>query len=821
MRNNKLRPLVLYATLAALCFAGIARADLSLIQKHCSSCHAGEEPKGEFDLRQLRARPDNDNADYWINSLEYVRAEEMPPAEHNRLTSEERKRLVRFLQRNVNRYEDQLKRPTRVPPRRLNNREFANSLRDVLLLEDLGTHQPAAMLIGDTLKDGFDTHGETLGMSEYHLDQYITAIRKVLDATILTGDRPPTQSYQMPSSMLRVTDISNRKRAEQTKRTADSIEMLSLRLRAYFASFETVPHTGRYRIKLRAKTKDRHIYDQRATGIWDNDPIVLRAHMGDRVRDFQLRDDRATELELDEWLAVGTRLQYSFLTDGLRLQGNGNFKFQYRIAHDYIKQNNPELYQHVVTEEVPRAKRRNTSPAHWVHWVDYWQGPRPILFDATVEGPIYASWPPKRQIALLGENPNAKNAANILRPIATRAWRREISNEELQPIVNLVQSHADSLGDIEALREGIVAILSSPSFLLVNSGEPSNAERFSTKLAYFLEGTSPTDALRKQVLARKLDSLTAIRDEIDRRITTGKADEFLNEFPFGWLQLDRINFMAPDPERFPLYEKKRIHEDMTKEVLAFFEHVVRENRPVTELLTANYSFVNADLAGVYGIDGVEPDSKLRKHTFHDGKRGGFLGMAAFLTLTSDSLGTSPIHRAIYVMENFMGIHPSPPPADVDITEPDIRSATTIREVLEAHRADASCASCHQSIDPYGYAFENFDPIGAWRDRYDPPQSTGKRRNRKANPGPPVDASATFMTGSSYRDIREFRELMKTEANHRRFVRCFVTKLLTYANGIEPESYSEVDAIVERAAEHGFRIVDTIAAVIDSPLFREQ
>ncbi|MEM8736662.1 MAG: DUF1588 domain-containing protein, partial [Planctomycetota bacterium] len=189
----------------------------------------------------------------------------------------------------------------------------------------------------------------------------------------------------------------------------------------------------------------------------------------------------------------------------------------------------------------------------------------------------------------------------------------------------------------------------------------------------------------------------------------------------------------------------------------------------------------------------------------------------------DTLSTSPIHRAIYVMENFMGIHPAPPPADVEIKEPDIRSAQTIREVLEAHRSEATCAACHQNIDPYGYAFENFDPIGAWRDEYNEAATASaesKGRRRRAAAPIPVDASATFLNGSNYQDIREFRNLMRNETSRNRFVRCFITKLLTYANGVEPENFTEIEAIVAASAKHDYRILETMAATIDSPLFRE-
>ncbi|MDB4512157.1 DUF1588 domain-containing protein, partial [Arenicella sp.] len=206
---------------------------------------------------------------------------------------------------------------------------------------------------------------------------------------------------------------------------------------------------------------------------------------------------------------------------------------------------------------------------------------------------------------------------------------------------------------------------------------------------------------------------------------------------------------------------------------------------------------------------------------------------AFLTATADSLATSPIHRAIYVMENFMGIHPTPPPPDVIIKEPDVRQAKTIKEILAAHVSDENCASCHKAIDPWGYAFESFDPTGAWRDAYlvpvileldDDGETVPKKKGRdQMNTTIPIDSSAIFRNGTEYKDITEYRKEILTDANRDRFVRCFITKLLTYANGIEPTKadFPEIDAILSRSAENNYRVIDTIAAMVDSPLFREE
>ena len=828
--------------LAVVSAAQAASADRALLETHCATCHKDVEPASGFSIRALGENPGPGNVELWTKSLAYVDAGYMPPAAASRLSDGDRQKIVRFLARNVREHE-RAAGPLRSAARRLNNREIARSVPDVLLIEDAGTHQPLANVPGDTLEDGFDTIGDALGLSQYHLEQYLEAFRKVIDATILSGERPQARRYEITAADMAMTSLSQRRRTERANRTPESIDFLDPRLRVYFTNFETAPSTGWYRIRIRATGKDRGIYDSAETGIHDGDPIQLKVHLGDRARVYDLPDDEAIEIELHEWMAAGTKLQLSYPTDGLRFRGNGNFKFQFSIGHDHIKKHDPELYAAVLKEAIPSAPARTAkNPRHWSHWTAHWQGPRPRLFGTEIEGPLYDSWPPRRQLALLGADPKAEDAAAILRPIAERAWRREIHDGELDPIVRLVQSGAGESGDINALKEGILAILVSPSFLLLDAFDAEPADRLAVKLSYFLKSTIPDERTLAAARSGRLQDFRGVLAEIRTQFEQSHADEFLREFPHAWLELDRINFMAPDPDRFPLYSRKRLSEDMVSEVLRFFRHVVESNLPVTELLAADYSFLNADLALVYGVDGVRPDSKFRKHVFADGRRGGLLGMGAFLTLTADSLATSPIHRGVYVLEKFLGIHPPPPPADVEIAEPDIRQAKTIKQILAAHTEDATCASCHAGIDPFGYAFENFDPVGAWRDAYTaqvvprPPKNVlldlqkrdALREAQGLPPLPrpwenrpiPVDAGARFSNGFEYRDIVEYRQYLLTEENRDRFVRCFIRKLLLYANGAEPQDGAELQAIVSRSAQHQYRIVDTIAAVVDSPLFRD-
>lgn len=797
-------------------------ADKALLQQYCGECHHGPEPQGNFKLEDLGKTPSKKSLDAWITSIDRVQAGEMPPAKSDRLTTGKRQRLLNYLSGKVNFFTQRSADSLRVKPRRLNNREFANSVRDVLLIEDVGTHQPVDNLIGDALHKGFDTHGDTLGFSNFHLEQYITALRRIIDATIISEPQSLSRHYKIAPTQIFAAHTSQNTKRRERRGEADYFDFLDPKQLAYFAPFKTVPHTGWYNLTIRCTAKDRGLYDWKKTGIYDGDPIQIEVQLGNRTRTFNLPDDEVLEIKLTEWLAAGSRLRLSYPTDGLTQRGNGNFKFQNAIAGEHIKEHDPKLYDRVASSISPPKSGRTRSPAAWQNWVQHWHGPRPRVLSAEVEGPLQKTWPPQRQAALIGENADVQNALAILKPIAERAWRRKVQDAELSQILQLVQTKAEELGDREALKEGIVAILASPAFLILNTDEMNPQQRFATKFSYFLQSTIPDTRLRKASQTGKLDSFVDIRAELQRRVDNAQCDPFMRAFPYAWLKLGNINFMAPDPEQFPQYHRKRVSEDMVNEALHFFHDLAVNNGPIPDFISADYSFINADLAAVYDVNDVPKDSRFRKYTFTDGRRGGLLGMGAFLSITADSLGTSPIHRAVYVMDNFLGIHPAPPPADVKITEPDVRTARTIREVLEAHRSNKTCSSCHQSIDPYGYAFENFDPVGAWRDHYMAPLAQASRPpKRSAKPqGIRIDASAKFASGFEYKDITGFRKFMQTPANRDRFVRCFITHLLTYANGAEPSNYLEVEKILKVSAAHDYRMLDTIAAVIDSPLFRE-
>ena len=295
--------------LALLACSGLASE--TLLKTHCADCHNPEKAKGKFKLEDLGDGPTEANLDRWLDALDLVRAEEMPPEDDSKLTSAEHKKLSAWITQKTRSFDTGTVRSSQ--PRRLNNREFANSLRDVLLLEHLGTNQPTHNLLGDGLHHGFDTHGDSLGFSRFHLEQYIDAVRKVLDATILTGEQPKPMRYEIPAER-----IYRQPRGQNVNRPvrrgvngyfdfrdpADTVRL---------ADFLAAPATGSYRIRIRCTGKDRRRYATEDTGFYHGDPYSFAYSSGTKPTPSTWRTRSRTRSSAKNGLPPGRPFCYDFL----------------------------------------------------------------------------------------------------------------------------------------------------------------------------------------------------------------------------------------------------------------------------------------------------------------------------------------------------------------------------------------------------------------------------------------------------------------------------------------------------------------------------
>jgi mono/diheme cytochrome c family protein len=405
-------------------------------------------------------------------------------------------------------------------------------------------------------------------------------------------------------------------------------------------------------------------------------------------------------------------------------------------------------------------------------------------------------------------------ARKLIENFARRAYRRPIRSGELDRLAGFVRL-AESQGDgfDTGIELALQAILTSPHFLYrierdpqPMKGEKSNLHiteyELASRLSYFLWSTMPDDELFK--LADKGELRKQLVPQVRRMLNDTRSRALVENFAGQWLQTRNLKNATPDPGRFPSFDEP-LRAAMAKETELVFESVLREDRSILDFLDADYTFVNERLARHYGIAGVKGDS-FRRVTLTDGRRGGILTQASVLTVTSNPTRTSPVKRGKWILENILGTPPPPSPPDVPELSEDksVVLSGRLRQRMEQHRANPNCAVCHQRMDPLGFGFENFDAVGAWRDR------DGQF---------PIDPSGTLPGGQSFKGPAELKALLKTKQEA--FSRCLSEKMLTYALGRGLEAYDKcaVDQITGALAGNGYRFTTLVLEIVKSDPFQ--
>jgi len=784
--------------LTAVSRAAEAAADFrAFFDQHCLKCHGGTKPKGGIRVDTLT--PDfanNANRSHWEPVLEQLEAGDMPPKDKPRPPATEVKALASWIGTRINAAEI-TRRETegRVVLRRLNRAEYANTMRDLLGVEvDLSDLLPP-----DTSTSGFDNSAELLHTSSYLLRSYLDAAGRVLDEAI--ANRP--QPWILKKRFDLKEERSVKPAGSVYRHVDDGVAIFavweSANIRVTMWNFRSHVR-GKYRFRISG-------YGFQSGG----KPVNFHVNAGtlkevteERLIDyFAVPADQPTVIEFTEQLEPENRIR--IIADGL-----------------------PALPPAV--EKIGADKY--TGPGLVIQWMD-------------VEGPLLESWPPPSHKAIFGNlrqervpsatDPDRRevvstqplaDAERVLRDFARRAFRRPVTEADLQPFLARVKAKLDQNYSFEqAMRVGLKAILVSPNFLFLR--EPAGLARLddfalASRLSYFLWSSMPDETLFQLAAANRLHQPEVLRQQVERMLADPKAKAFTVNFTGQWLGLRAIDATLPDRTLYPEYDDM-LKTAMLKETTLFFDEVLRRDLPLTSFVSADFTFLNARLAKHYGIAGVE-GTEMRRVTLPPGsRRGGVLTMGSVLKVTANGTTTSPVLRGAWVLERILGTPPPKPPPDVEAIEPDIRGATTIREQLAKHRQVESCAICHRKIDPPGFALENFDVIGGWRERYRALANNGEKdsQGRRVRPGPIVEAADALPDGRRFRDIDEYKRLLLEDKDQ--LARCLTEKLLTYATGAAPAKVDQphVEAIVQklRAQNHGFRAL--IHEIVRSPVFQSK
>lgn len=358
---------------------------------------------------------------------------------------------------------------------------------------------------------------------------------------------------------------------------------------------------------------------------------------------------------------------------------------------------------------------------------------------------------------------------------------------------------------IKAMQVGYAAILCSPDFLyLREQSDRLNNYEVAARLSYFLWSSMPDEELFALAQSGRLLEPTVLQQQVDRMLADPKSSAFTRHFTERWLRLDKLAESPPELNGpFRIYWDRKMEPQIVAQTDAYFADLVRSNGPIRSLIDSDYTFMNESIADVfYGRKDVQGVT-LRKVATNDPRRGGLLTQPAIMTATANGVDTSPVVRGVWVLENILGTPPSPPPPDVEPLSPDLRNAKTIREQLDVHRQQEACNRCHRKIDPLGFPFENFDPIGRWRDRY----RSGV-----------IDPKTTMADGREVDNIVAFKQLLLTREDD--ITRCLTEKLLSYASGriLEPLDRGEVDRIVSELKEQSGGLRDLLKLVVTSRVF---
>jgi hypothetical protein len=481
-----------------------------------------------------------------------------------------------------------------------------------------------------------------------------------------------------------------------------------------------------------------------------------------------------------------------------------------------------------------------------------------------VEGPIYDEWPPaghkllfgdlpmtERKIAAADDNLGQTNrvgrrrfkpprgvevlsknpvvdAERLLREFLRQAYRRPTDDTEANrflPVVRASLQRDDSF--TEAMIAAYTAVLCSPEFICLKE-QPGRLDDYAlaSRLSFFLWNSSPDQELRACAAKRQLHRPAVLRAQTERLLADPKSRQFVEAFLDYWLDLRKILATAPDAELYPdYYLDDLLTESTLAETRDYFADLIREDLPARDIVASDFAFLNERLAAHYGLPSVQGVALRRTPLPPDCARGGLMTQAAVLKVTANGTTTSPVLRGAWIMERILGQKPPPPPPSVPALDPDIRGAVTIRQQLDQHRKLETCSACHAKMDPAGFALENFDVMGGWRDRYraegggTPEPGLAKSGQKFAfHYALPVDASGQLPDGRKFQDIRELKQLLL--ANEEQIARNLVRQLSVYATGapVRFADREQIEAILARAKSSQYGVRTLIRELVQSQLF---
>ena len=835
-----MRPLALSAALLALAVSLVAKQEpvtlpepiRQFFQDNCVRCHGPKKQKGKIRIDQIPTLiADEAIAQQWQDILDVLNLSEMPPEEEPQPT---KKALQDTLESLTAILRDARERLTdtggEVVIRRINNREYKNTIRDLF-----GIEIDTSLLPPDGALEGFDTPGQAHSLSSLHIERYLSVGRNILEEAYfpLTGKKVRGGSpngrreveerinADMKKSLTKMhTQLEQGRQSVaegkhyralgvKTKETEIPIAeeyltrpetgtgvLLPFRgapgeISVRLAPWGLAPN-GRYRMNLRfgLAGKEKH------------DDVFLQVVRGEPG---SMSPDEVRYFHVDGTIGEPTEASFEFVADGTM---SNHFYIRRRSLEDYKKEPFEKSEGYHWSYYRVAWEYQDEGPQVWVDWVQ-------------IEGP-FPNTAPLAPAQLFQAKPFAELTREELQKkvteIAQLAFRqREPSPgyiEKLMAIYDDAKEHGAS--QLEAFYDATTPILASPQFLFLHEprqGEgrrPLEGMELASRLAYFLWSAPPDDELYQLAKEGKLADPNTLHKQVARMVQSDKSKKFVEAFLSQWLELDRLDNVQPAKGARPTYDDA-VRRASREEVYATFHHLLRHNGPATAMVDADYVVVNRIMANFYGIPAPQGDNFQKVGLPKNSARGGLLGQSAILALTGTGERTSPVERGAFVLRKILNRPPPPAPANVPMLDEESVGTMSIRDTLAQHMGSAQCSSCHRRIDPLGFAMENFDPVGLWRTEV--PSTNGKAQF-------PVETEGLMPDGKrKFTNFQEMKAHLVTDKDA--FVTGLAKALMVYGYG-RSVGFSDrplIEKLVAQNQAAGYGLQDLLTGIILSEPFQ--
>jgi mono/diheme cytochrome c family protein len=757
-------------------------ADAAVLKKYCVTCHNDARKTGGLSLERADLTDVPKGAETWEKAIRKLRVGMMPPPGMPKPSAEQLDALTAHLETALDRSAAESPRPGRTAMHRLNRAEYANAVRDLLALDI----DAAALLPPDDESSGFDNIADVLTISPSLMERYLSASWNI------SREAVGNVNIAASTSVYRVRpDLSQ----------DQHVDGLPPGTRGGLLVKHTFPVDGEYTIKLR---------------LWRNTFDLMRG----------MEDPHDIEIAMDgrrlALVTAGGRDQFGKMAEnpgtfGADLDRKLTVTLPVK-AGTHTLWATTVLRSHAVRDDLIKPFLRTT-----VDGLDIMGDPS--VDRLTIEGPRAATGPGnaasrKKIFVCTPAKPADEDAcaAKILTSLARVAYRRPIDKQTGDTLMDFYRKGRMGVSGSSAFERGVESslqfILASPEFLIRFESDPPNVApktpyrlddiALASRLSFFLWSTVPDDQLLTLASQGKLKEPTVLEQQVKRMLADPRSEALVTNFAEQWLHLRNLKSSAPDLEAFPDFDDN-LRQAMKEETSLFFDSIVREDRSVVDLLNADYTFVNERLARHYGIPNIY-GSQFRRIKVTDEARRGLLGQAAVLTVTSYPNRTSPVERGKWILTNLLGVPPQPPPPNV----PPLADASSdgkvlsLRQRMERHRADPTCAGCHKAMDPIGFALESFDGIG---------------RVRQSEDGTPIDTSGTLFNGANVDGVVGLRRNLVAQPEI--FVSVMTEKMLTYAlgRGLEYYDMPAVRKIVRDGNASDYRFSSIVLGIARSTPFR--